>query len=177
MRQHLGGRYGPEFNVASNWLNAGRPLDGPRPGAIGVKAHHVFQVIRVVDRDHVLAISGNDHNDVRTRIRPTSDVIGWRDVTEESTAADKPAADTAITDKTAADKIGSDKSAGDASTQGPYRALWAQCSRPGQVRFVRGDRKRGGNGPAFANSVVWGQLNPTPEFQKKQFDSDRSRLT
>jgi hypothetical protein len=54
MRQHLGGRYGPEFNVARNWLNAGRPLDGPRPGAIGVKAHHVFQVIQVVDRDHRL---------------------------------------------------------------------------------------------------------------------------
>jgi hypothetical protein len=119
MRQHLGGRYGPEFNVARNWLNAGRPLDGPRPGAIGVKAHHVFQVIRVVDRDHVLAISGNDHNDVRTRIRPTSDVIGWRDVTEESTAADKPAADTALTNKTATDKIGPDKSADDASAQGP----------------------------------------------------------
>src|SRR6516165_10748559 len=89
MRQHLGGRYGPELNVARNWLNVGRPLDGPRPGAIGVKAHHVFQVIRVVDRDHVLAISGNDHNDVRTRIRPTSDVIGRRDVTEENTAAEK----------------------------------------------------------------------------------------
>jgi hypothetical protein len=96
-----------------------RLFDGPRPGAIGVKAHHVFQVIRVVDRDHVLAISGNDHNDVRTRIRPTSDVIGWRDVTGESTAADKPAADTTTTDKTAADKIGSDKSADDASAQGP----------------------------------------------------------
>jgi hypothetical protein len=67
----------------------------------------------------VLAISGNDHNDVRTRIRPTSDVIGWRDVTEENAAADKPAADTVTTDKTAADKIGSDKSAGDASAQGP----------------------------------------------------------
>ena len=119
MRQHLGGRYGPEFNVARNWLNAGRPLDGPRPGAIGVKAHHVFQVIRVVDRDHVLAIFGNDHNDVRTRIRLTSDVIGWRDVTEENTAADKPAADTSATDKTAADKVGSDKSADDASAQGP----------------------------------------------------------
>jgi len=79
----------------------------------------VFQVIRVVDRDHVLAISGNDHNDVRTRIRLTSDVIGWRDVTEENTAADKPAADTATTDKTAADKVGSDKSADDASAQGP----------------------------------------------------------
>jgi hypothetical protein len=117
MRQHLGGRYGPEFNVARNWLNAGRPLDGPRPGAIGIKAHHVFQVIRVVDRDHVLAISGNDHNEVRTRIRLTSDVIGWRDVTEESIASDKPAVDTDATEKTAADKIGSDKSANDAGTE------------------------------------------------------------
>ena len=122
MRQHLGGHYGPELNVARNWLSVGRPLDGPQPGAIGVKAHHVFQVIRVVDRDHVLAISGNDHNDVRTRIRATSDVIGWRDVTEQNTApeksaADKPTADTAAADKT--DKIDSDKSAADAHTQGP----------------------------------------------------------
>jgi hypothetical protein len=66
----------------------------------------------------VLAISGNDHNDVRTRIRPTSDVIGWRDVTEESTAGDKPAVDTA-TDETAADKTGSDKNADDARAQDP----------------------------------------------------------
>jgi hypothetical protein len=117
MRQHLGGRYGPEFNVARNWLSVGRPLDGPRPGAIGVKAHHVFQVIRVVDRDHVLAISGNDHNDVRTRIRSTSDVVGWRDVTEETAPADKPG--TAASDKTTADKVGSDKSADDASAPGP----------------------------------------------------------
>jgi hypothetical protein len=119
MRQHLGGHYGPELNVARAWLNVGRPLDGPRPGAIGVKAHHVFQVIRVVDRDHVLAISGNDHNEVRTRIRATSDVIGWRDVTEESTAADKPAAGTANTDNAAMDKMGSNDSASDANTQGP----------------------------------------------------------
>jgi len=74
--------------------------------------------IRVVDRDHVLAISGNDHNDVRTRIRLTSDVIGWRDVTEENTAADKPVVDTA-TDETAAHKTGSDKNAVDASVQDP----------------------------------------------------------
>ncbi len=98
MRQHLGGGYGPEFNVARNWLNAGQPLDAPRPGAIGVKAHHVFQVIRVVDRDHVLAISGNDHNEVRTRIRPTSDVIGWRDVAGKEQSADTNA------DKAAAPK-------------------------------------------------------------------------
>lgn len=92
MRQHLGGNYGPEFNVARNWLNAGRPLEGPRAGAIGVKAHHVFQVVRVVDQEHVLAISGNDHNAVLTRIRPTSDVIGWREVSDERTPVTKVAA-------------------------------------------------------------------------------------
>jgi hypothetical protein len=96
MRQHLGGYYGPEFNVALNWLSVGRPLDGPRPDAIGVKAHHVFQVVRVVDQGHVLAISGNDHNAVQTRIRPTSDVIGWRDVTEKSAAVDQAAAERAL---------------------------------------------------------------------------------
>ncbi len=98
MRQHLGGRYGPELNVPRKWLNVGRPLDRPRPGAIGVKAHHVFQVIEVVDQEHVLAISGNDHNAVRTRIRSTSDVIGWRDVSEEHTA-DKPASEKVTADK------------------------------------------------------------------------------
>jgi len=113
MRQHLGGHYGPEFNVALNWLNVGRPLDGPRRGAIGVKAHHVFQVVRVVDRGHVLAISGNDHNAVQTRMRPTSDVIGWRDVTEERTAADKAAAEQAAADKAAADKAAADKAVAD----------------------------------------------------------------
>jgi len=115
MRQHLGGHYGPEFNVARNWLNVGRPLDGPRPGAIGVKAHHVFEVVRVIDSKHVLAISGNDHNAVRTRARPTSDVIGWRDVTEESTAADKPAGDKATVGEVTTDKVeegkGGDKAA------------------------------------------------------------------
>ena len=96
MRQHLGGGYGPEFNVARNWLNVGRPLDGPRAGAIGVKAHHVFQVVRVVDQEHVLAISGNDHNAVLTRIRPTSDVIGWRDVSEEGAVGDETGAQRAM---------------------------------------------------------------------------------
>lgn len=82
MRQHLGGNFGPEYNVARNWLNVGHPLPGPRPGALGIKEHHVFQVVRVVGPDQVLAISGNDHNAVRTRIRSTSGVIGWRDVAE-----------------------------------------------------------------------------------------------
>jgi hypothetical protein len=97
------------------WSPAGRSSSRRH----GVKAHHVFQVIRVVDRDHVLAISGNDHNDVRTRIRPTSDVIGWREVTDESAAAGKPAADSANTDKPAADKVSSGKSSDDASAQVP----------------------------------------------------------
>jgi hypothetical protein len=118
MRQHLGADYGPEFNTARNWLNVGRPLDGPRPGAIGVKAHHVFQVIQVVDQGHVLAISGNDHNAVRTRIRPTSDVIGWRDVSEEHTAADRPASDEAATHNTATDKGEANKTADEAAAVG-----------------------------------------------------------
>jgi hypothetical protein len=91
MRQHLGGHFGPEYNVARNWLNVGRPLPGPRPGALGIKEHHVFQVVRVVGPDQVLAISGNDHNAVRTRIRSTSGVVGWRDVTDETIATDSAA--------------------------------------------------------------------------------------
>ena len=114
MRQHLGGRYGPEFNVARNCrLSAGRSPSWRHwcQGSSCISGNSG-------DRDHVLAISGNDHNDVRTRIRPTSVVIGWRDVTEENTAADKPVVDTA-TDETAADKTGSDKNAVDASVQDP----------------------------------------------------------
>jgi len=92
MRQHLGGGFGPEYNIARNWLNVGRPLPGPRPGALGIKEHHVFQVVRVVGPDQVLAISGNDHNTVRTRIRSTAGVIGWRDVSDvmTTTSSDAP---------------------------------------------------------------------------------------
>jgi len=88
MRQHLGGHFGSEYNAARNWLNVGRPLPGPRPGAIGVKEHHVFQVVEVIGPDQVLAISGNDHNAVRTRILSTAGVIGWRDVTDIAITTD-----------------------------------------------------------------------------------------
>ena len=88
MRQHLGGHYGPEYNAARNWLNVGRPLPGPRPGALGVMEHHVFQVIEPVGPNQVLAISGNDHNAVRTRIRSTAGVIGWRDVSDIAVSKD-----------------------------------------------------------------------------------------
>jgi hypothetical protein len=90
MRQHLGGHFGPEFNVARNWLNVGRPLPGPRPGVLGIKEHHVFQVVRVVGPDQVLAISGNDHGAVRTRMRPITGVIGWRDVANEGVTTGSP---------------------------------------------------------------------------------------
>jgi hypothetical protein len=85
MRQNLGGHFGPEYNVARNWLNVGRPLPGLRPGA-GIKEHHVFQVVQVIGPDQVR--SGNDHNAVRTRIRSTAGVIGWLDVTDETIATD-----------------------------------------------------------------------------------------
>jgi len=90
MRQHLGGHYGPEYDTARNWLNVGRSLPGPRPGALGVKAHHVFQVVRVVGPGQVLAISGNDHGAVRTRVRSTDGVLGWRDVAENTIATPSP---------------------------------------------------------------------------------------
>ena len=92
MRQHLGGQFGPEYNVARNWLNVGRPLPGPVSGALGIKEHHVFQVVRVVGPNEVLAISGNDHNAVLTRIRSTTGVIGWRDISDLSGANSSDAA-------------------------------------------------------------------------------------
>jgi hypothetical protein len=58
-------------------------------------------VVKVIDRGHVLAISGNDHNAVLSRIRPTSDVIGWRDLSEESAAAEKVTSEITKLQKTA----------------------------------------------------------------------------
>ena len=149
MRQHLGGHYGPEFNVALNWLNVGRPLDGPRPGAVGVKAHHVFQVIRVVDRGHVLAISGNDHNAVQTRIRPTSDVIGWRDVTEERTAADKAA------DKPAADKA-------DAAMWADKLKQWEEEDRAAEAAAEKAASDKAAAGKAAVVQRCCGSLADDP---------------
>jgi hypothetical protein len=50
----------------------------------------VFQVIKVVGPGEVLAISGNDHGAVRTRMRSTEGVLGWRDVGEEVVATTSP---------------------------------------------------------------------------------------
>jgi glucose-1-phosphatase len=79
----------------------------------------------------VLAISGNDHNAVLTRIRPTSDVIGWRDVTEEHTAADKVAAEQASADKAAADKAAADKA--DAAMWADKLKQWEEEDRAAEA--------------------------------------------
>ena len=54
MRTQLGG--GPEYNLARNWAKRGRPLNGPRVGAVVVWAHHVGMITgrsarRPVDRE------------------------------------------------------------------------------------------------------------------------------
>lgn len=77
MQQHTGIR-APGLALARNWARVGNPASGPAPGIIGVLPHHVFQVVEVLARGMVLAISGNDGNAVRTRPRSTNGVIAWR---------------------------------------------------------------------------------------------------
>lgn len=78
MQGHTG-IHGPgNLARAIEWARVGSPAMGPAPGVIGVLPHHVFQVIAVLGRDSVMAISGNDGNAVRTRPRSTAGVIAWR---------------------------------------------------------------------------------------------------
>lgn len=73
------GIHGPgNLARAIEWRNVGQAAGAPAPGIIGVMAHHVFQVVQVLSRGMVLAISGNDGNAVRTRPRSTAGVIAWR---------------------------------------------------------------------------------------------------
>lgn len=78
MSQHVYGRSIRPLWIARNWARVGRPAHGPAPGVIGVQRHHVFRVVSVAGPGLVLAISGNDGNRVRTRIRSTRRVIAWR---------------------------------------------------------------------------------------------------
>jgi hypothetical protein len=78
MRQQVNVDPGPTFNLARNWARWGSNAFGPSAGVIGVEKHHVFRVISVISRGQVIAISGNDGNAVRTRVRSTSKVISWR---------------------------------------------------------------------------------------------------
>lgn len=77
MMQHTG-IHSPGLAKASNWAGVGHATYGPAPGVIGVMAHHVFQVVAVLDHGMVMAISGNDSNAVRTRPRSTRGVFAWR---------------------------------------------------------------------------------------------------
>lgn len=78
MRHNVSRDPGPEYNLARNWSHYGSAASGPAPGVIGVMAHHVFRVIEVLGRGLVMAISGNDGGQVRTRPRTTNRVIAWR---------------------------------------------------------------------------------------------------
>lgn len=80
MESHTG-IHGPgNLARAIEWRNVGQPASGPAPGVIGVMAHHVFQVVQVLEHGMVLAISGNDGGAVRTRPRSTAGVVAWRRV-------------------------------------------------------------------------------------------------
>lgn len=69
--------------LARNWAQHGRPAAGPAPGVIAVYARggrggHVGIVTRVIDRNTVVLLSGNDGRKVRKRRWPTRGVIAWR---------------------------------------------------------------------------------------------------
>lgn len=76
---HFGIHLGSEYNVARNWAHFGTPVP-MGPNTIGVKPHHVVYVLRKVDANHFLAISGNDGHAVRIRERSTRGFIAFRAV-------------------------------------------------------------------------------------------------
>lgn len=63
--------------VARNWASAGKPLPGPRPGAVVVWRNHVGLVM-AVDDDRIRVLSGNDGGAVRDRWWSKKGVIAWR---------------------------------------------------------------------------------------------------
>ncbi len=64
MRTQLGG--GPEYNLAANWRNYGRP-SGPQVGAVVVWPHHVGMITGRAANGQWIVKSGNDGNAVRER--------------------------------------------------------------------------------------------------------------
>ena len=73
MRTQLGG--GPEYNLARNWANRGRPLNGPRVGAVVVWSHHVGMITGRTDNGQWIVKSGNDGGRVRERPRNVSGAV------------------------------------------------------------------------------------------------------
>jgi hypothetical protein len=73
MRTQLGG--GPEYNLARNWANRGRPLSGPRVGAVVVWSHHVGMITGRTENGQWIVKSGNDDGAVRERPRNVSGAV------------------------------------------------------------------------------------------------------
>jgi hypothetical protein len=67
MRTQKGG--GPEYNLARNWANRGRALNGPRVGAVVVWSHHVGMITGRTKDGQWIVKSGNDGGRVRERPR------------------------------------------------------------------------------------------------------------
>lgn len=73
MRTQLGG--GPEYNLARNWANRGRALNGPRVGAVVVWSHHVGMITGRTKDGQWIVKSGNDGGRVRERPRNVSGAV------------------------------------------------------------------------------------------------------
>jgi len=73
MRTQLGG--GPEYNLARNWANRGRALNGPRVGAVVVWSHHVGLITGRTKDGQWIVKSGNDDGHVRERPRSVSGAV------------------------------------------------------------------------------------------------------
>lgn len=73
MRTQLGG--GPEYNLARNWAKRGRPLNGPRVGAVVVWSHHVGLITGRTKDGHWIVRSGNDDGRVRERPRSVKGAV------------------------------------------------------------------------------------------------------
>ncbi len=73
MRTQLGG--GPEYNLARNWAKRGRPLNGPRVGAVVVWPHHVGLITGRTEDGQWIVRSGNDGGSVRERPRSVAGAV------------------------------------------------------------------------------------------------------
>lgn len=73
MRTQFGG--GLEYNLARNWAKRGRPLNGPRVGAVVVWSHHVGLITGKTDDGQWIVRSGNDGGRVRERPRSVAGAV------------------------------------------------------------------------------------------------------
>lgn len=73
MRTQFGG--GPEYNLARNWAKRGRPLNGPRVGAVVVWSHHVGYITGRTEDGQWIVKSGNDGGRIRERPRSVAGAV------------------------------------------------------------------------------------------------------